>query len=156
MHVHAFCFAIGVSVQSEFNLIIAAVQLKEIQTLIAAVRAGDVPPLKQLGPVGIALDTYQPSSDQPRSCDTVYTGRRVIHPEPRYEPRPVIHPEPKVECLPPISALCKSGENKLHIGPPPIWDTLPWPVTTPIDLRIKLVPTQPDTNHRGTLIDLFV
>jgi hypothetical protein len=142
--------------QSQFNLIVAAVQLKEIQSLIGAVRAGDVPPTKQLGPSGIALDTYEPSPRRANSCDPVYTARRVIHPQPRYEARPVIHLAPKIESGPPLFPTQYSNRNHEHVGPPPIWETLPWPVQTPIELRIKIVPIQPDTNHRGTLIDLFV
>lgn len=135
----------------------AALQLKEVQLLRAAMRAADQQgqSASPLGPI---------PSPQPRQVihpTPRYEPREVIHPTPRYEPRPVIHPTPRYEaralacpCDVPREVIVSKPPCELPIEPP--WKKLPWQFPPPPAPQVKLARYHPDIPAKGALLDFFI
>ncbi len=142
-------------------LIVALLQLKEVQLLRGAIRAADVESGKQFGAAGIALDPVRGKEEEDR-----FEPRRVIHPTPRYLPRPVLHPTPRYlprEVVAPLGGANKGEQRgdegatpKIAPAPPPPWKELPWPKSGLPQCKVKVVVVAPDMNSKGALLDLFI
>jgi len=158
----AVCFQLGVSSISA-SLIVATLQLAQVQSVLGAIHRADVASGKEFGAAGILL---VPEAD--------FAPREVVHPTPRYEPREVIHPTPIYEQRPifhttpprglegPAAGGCvkqcpvKESTPLLTAGPAAPWD-LPLPLRHSSARRdVKVVVFRSDTKSKGNLIDLFV
>src|SRR5438093_125762 len=114
----------GVSLQSSSSLIVASFDLKLVQLLRGAIRAADAAsgrgaPIAFIGPA-------------PTFAAGRLGSRRVLHPEPRFEPRPVIHPTPRFLPRPVIHLTpgfdpASSAGSVLPEKPPHCGDGLPPP-----------------------------
>ena len=143
------------------NLLVAALDLKLVRLLRAAMNAADGRGACRPG---------QLIHPEPR-----FEPRRRIHPEPKFEPRPHIHPEPRFEprpvhrrceappppCCPPATpadaAATKSSTSPIQ----PPWKVLPWeehftPLSAPPVRTVKVFAGGPDVCRKGNLIDLFI
>jgi hypothetical protein len=144
------------SIGSNVALIVADLGLKEVESVIGAMRAADqqssrggpMTPEKQFLP----RQVIQP---EPR-----YEPRQVIHPSPLYAPRPVIHRTPRIEartldCIdcPPKLVVHKVDEE-MPMQPP--WKTVPWENKLQPSPKVKLAPPHPDIIHKGTVMDIFI
>lgn len=147
----------GISASS-IDLIVAVSGLKEVQGVIAAMRAADAAVAASRGAIG-AADTVEPR--RVIHPDPRYEPRPVIHPTPRYEPRPVVHPSARVaecrgpdRCDPPEVIVVEKAPAEQPLQPP--WKTVPWenpPRTSP---AVKIAPPHPDIRHKGMLLDFFI
>jgi hypothetical protein len=143
------CFWHAVTIGAAASVLVAALDLKEVQLLRAAMRIAD---------------------RQDRRCDRLlrepkYEPRQVIHPEPRYEPRPVIHPTPRYEARPiihprpvfepnPIEPCEVHPKHKPFLQAP--WQVMPWEKAPEPPRTIKVVIKHVDTVLKGSLIDCFL
>jgi len=144
---------VGISASS-IDLIVAVSGLKEVQDVIAAMRAADRE--SQRGRLGIepTVEPRRVIRPEPR-----YESREVIHPAPTYAPRPVIHPKERVEArsdgctCPPVIVVERSPSEQPMEAP---WKTVPWKIPPQPVPKVKLAPTHPDINHKGMLLDFFI
>jgi len=137
---------------SSVNLIVAALQLKLVESVLRAIQAPN--PLAPGGSAGRAeecCDRYCPGTIRP---EPRYLPRHVIVPTPRYLPRHVIQPMPRIESdsLPRVES---KGPN-ITPGPQPPWKVLPWQEPALAPNVIKIIIRQPDMVGKGNLIDLFL
>ena len=148
--------------ESNVNLLVAALDLKLVRLVRRAMNAGD------------ADGHGAGSAAHPAP---VIEPRKRIHPEPHIEPRPRIHPEPAFEprpihrpdaigappctpCCPPATpaepAAGKSSSSRIE----PPWKVLPWerdPAAQPRPIqKVKVVIGPPDMVGKGNVIDLFI
>lgn len=106
--------------------------------------------------------------------EPVIEPRKRFHPEPVIEPRPHVHPEPAFEprpvlrradelppACPPAEAAVpaeKSAAPTCPVQPP--WKVLPWDdrMRGPrvVLRKIKVSPARPDSQCKGSVIDLFI
>jgi len=140
---------------SNASLIIAIAQVKVVDGIIKAIQAADANSRAQLPTVAVRpTDSFHkgPALHAPPR----YAPRVVVHPTPRYLPRPVMHPKARVEPQGPLLVSHKTSKPDITPPPPAPYMNQPWqqPVTPPP--VIKVMVRQPDTNTKGTLIDLFV
>jgi hypothetical protein len=140
---------------SSANLIAATLNLQLVNSVLRAIRVADRAAIRE--------DVVLTEPCRDRFCCGVwwrhpcYLPRRVIHPTPRYLPRPVLHPTPRVEepCCPP--PCCPSAKvPHLTPGPQPPWKTMPWQEPVRPASVIKMIVRAPDTQSKGTLVDLFL
>jgi hypothetical protein len=148
-----------VSYATAASLLVATLDLKEVQLLRGAIRAAD----EQAGPQHRFLDSdsYSPSS-RIRECSPCYGSpeylpRQVFHLKPRYEPRPVLHPTARLEmrhCMEPgpVPILPPVHAEPNPIQPP--WKVLPSPIQ-PVRL-VKVVDLRPEIVNTGRVIDCFI
>jgi hypothetical protein len=146
-------------VATSVDVIVAAIQLSEIQSLIKAIRAADV----QSAAFAASSSNRCPSACRPSVPAARFEPRPVIHPTPRYLPRPVIHPTPRIEksiverdrhCTPVAPTVVVQAPTELPLQPP--WKTVPWQTPPPPAPKVKLACYHPDKIHRGMLLDFFI
>ena len=141
------------------DAVVAALQLKEVQLLRAAMRAAD-----EQGKHG-SLPFAPASSPEPRPHihpELRYEPRLVIHPTPRYEPRPVIHPTPRIESER-LSCPCDAACREVIVSKVPQesplkapWQTVPWAIPPQPAPKVKLARYHPDFPAKGVLLDYFI
>lgn len=141
--------------ESNISAVVAALDLKVVQLLRAAIRVADLSSGKgSLGKDVVEIGTLNRAADRAfigsrYRLDGLYRfyPRPVILPTPRFEPRPVIPVEPMPQDVPPMKLDCP-------LQPPwkmPLWECpLPQP---PVQ---KPVVFQPDIATKGLLLDRFV
>ena len=157
-----FARASVVGLESSVGLVVAALDLKLVRLVRAAMQGG-------AGPAGGLGGTVHPAP--------VIEPRRRIEPDPVIEPRPHVRPEPeftprqrlgggglRCDCYQqsaPTSAepVEKVSRSTSPIEPP--WKVLPWEL--PLDShrvrplrKIKVIQPPPDMQCKGSLIDLFI
>jgi hypothetical protein len=147
-----------VGLDATASLIVATLGLKEVQSVIGAIRAADAESYKNSLPFSIAPT---PPPREVIHLDPRYEPRRVIHLYPLYAPRQIIHLSPRIEDENPC-CTCQSGANpvvvhdvpeELPLQPP--WKTLPWENPAPPAPKVKLTLYHPDIIHKGFLLDYF-
>lgn len=149
------------------SLIVAAFELSSVRLVRDAMRTAD-----------LSAGRGQSATPLGPAPNPAVAPGRVIRPEPRYEPRPVIHPAPRLDTRAvraavrhePVTACgpcCDAGVGPLTTRPvpaverpiPPVWATLP-PVAPehPASRRrlVKVTRYQPDTRHKGIVVDVHV
>jgi len=154
----------GVGLDSSANLIVAALDLKLVRLLRAAMRGGDCCP-------GVGCNRLIGPEKR-------FEPRRRIHPEPVIEPRPRHTPEPRFEPrpvhrpaevvgvrpggCPPCPELTRA-DAKLPGSPiQPPWKVLPWQdpaaeLSRPRPVqRVKVLIGRPDIFLKGGVIDIFI
>ena len=145
---------------SSIDVIVAALDLKEVQLLVRAMRNADAQAARSRGGLSQqpAATTLSPTEPAAR-----FEPRPVIHPTPRYEPRPVIHPKPRIEpcelnqcCRPPAPPpiVVEKVPAELPLQPP--WKTLPWENPPQPAPKVKLACYHPDIIRKGLLLDSFI
>jgi hypothetical protein len=145
-----------VEIGPSVDLLVATLQLKEVQLLRAAMRAAD-----EQGKHG-GLPFGPAPSPEPRvhiHPEPQYEPRQVIHPTPRYEPRPVIHPKPRIEqcacsCPPPPPVVIRQEPGELPLKAP--WQTPAWALPPQPAPKVKLARPRPDIPAKGLLLDFFI
>lgn len=144
------------AISASVDLLVAALQLKEVQLLRAAMRAAD-----QQGKQGGTLPGPAPTPEpRPRvRPEPLYLPREVIHPTPRYEPRPVIHLTPRIEtcrcsCPPAPPVVIRQEPGELPLKAP--WQTPAWAIPPQPSPKIKLARYHPDIPAKGVLLDYFI
>jgi hypothetical protein len=148
-----------VGILPAIDAVVAALQLKEVQLLRAAMRAAD----RQSKPGSLPFSPA--GSPEPRPHihpEPRFDPRPVIHPTPRFEPRPVIHPTPRIEAER-RSCGCASAPQEVVVDKTPTelplkapWQTVPWAVAPQPAPKVKLAPRHPDTPPKGVLLDFFI
>ena len=152
----------GVGIDSSVGLVVAALDLKLVKLLRAAMQPGGG------APGGMRLIHPQP----------VVEPRKRIEPDPVFEPRPRVRPEPafearqmlglavtRPECcdgyapIAPTEPVEKGAHSSSPIEPP--WRVLPWedrPLSAPVRYvpKIKVIRARPDIQCKGSVIDLFI
>jgi hypothetical protein len=140
---------------SSVNLLVATVDLLEVQSVLNAIHRADAQTAARLPTIldERAVDTFvhETITPEPR-----YLPREIIHPTPRYLPRPVLHPFPRVEPSAPPPPYPTARTPHIAAGPQPPWKTMPWQEPSKPPSVIKMVVRPPDMLTKGTLIDLFV
>lgn len=137
------------------DLIVATLQLREVQLLRAAMRAAD----QQGKPGTLAGPSPSPEPRVHIHPEPRYEPRVVIHPTPRYEPRPVIHPKPRIEacactCSPPPPVVVRQEPGELPLKAP--WQTPAWAIPPQPAPKVKLARYHPDIPAKGVLLDYFI
>lgn len=140
-------------------LVIAALDLKEVQLLRGAIRTAD----EEDGPQHRYLDSDSYSPGGPcQACSPCYQTPevlpgRVYHPTPRYEPRPVLHPTVELEMRRTVEPAPAPIEPPMRGEPNPVqppWSVLPWPLQ-PVRL-VKVIVQRPEIPVTGRFIDCFI
>jgi hypothetical protein len=137
---------------SNVNLLLAAMDLKLVQMLRAAMNAGSAGG-------GVHATIHPAPRIEPRPVhhpDPRIEPRKVIEPAPRFEPRKVHRPEPRCE-PPPCDSRPNTytGRRAMGVLPPP-WK-MPLAATAPEPRPvIKRIVHKVDTVHKGSLIDFFM
>lgn len=157
-------------IDPHISLLVAALDLKEVQLVRDAIRTADLSaggrglPASGLGPAPNPDVTFEPRRHV--HPEPVYEPRRHIRPEPRYEPRAVIHPEPRIEqqlndqwacCPPPAEVKPVETPTPSPIQPP--WKVLPWQTPSPprpVVRPLKVIIRRPDIVSKGGLLDVFI
>jgi hypothetical protein len=147
------------SLAATASLLIASLDLKEVQLLRGAIRAADAAAGPQHGYIDsdrfCPSDAVQPCSRSEGSPE--YLPRPVIHPTPRYLPRPVLHPTVRLEMRrtdqpapAPIQPPVPRTPNPIQ----PPWKVLPSPIQ-PVRL-VKVIVFRPEMRVTGRIIDSFI
>ena len=141
------------------DAVVAALQLKEVQLLRAAMRAAErqsKPGSLPFTPAPI-LEPRRHIHPEPR-----FEPRPVIHPTPRFEPRPVIHPTPRIEAER-LNCPCTAAAQEVVVrkapGELPLkapWQTAVWAIPPQPAPKVKLARHHPDTPAKGVLLDFFI
>ncbi|HEX4123604.1 MAG TPA: hypothetical protein VHY37_02695 [Tepidisphaeraceae bacterium] len=141
------------------SLVVAALELKEVQLVRGAIRQAD----EEAGPQHRFLDSdsYCPSGPC-KACSPCYESpevlpARVYHPTPRYEPRPVLHPTVRLEMERTVEPPPAPVEPPMRGEPGPIqppWRSSPWPLQ-PVRL-VKVIVQRPEMMNTGGVIDCFI
>jgi hypothetical protein len=146
-----------VTLADQASLIVALSDLKVVSLLTSAIRAADIQSGKELGPGGIAVDSEPRFRPRDTFQQTPLIAPRVVyHPTPRYEPRQVLHPTVKVEPNDMLMPANMVDHRKTSSPIQPPWKVLPWPETSHSTRKIKTATQRTDTNHVGSLIDIFI
>ena len=158
-----FAPASVVGLESSVGLVVAALDLKLVRLVRAAMQPG-------VGPAGAVGGTIRPTP--------VIEPRRRIEPEPVIEPRQKYRPEPvfeprqrlggcglRCDCAgetapaAPAEPVEKGSRSVSPIEPP--WRVLPWEQppeshrVRPLR-KIKVIPPRPDIHCKGSVIDIFI
>ena len=145
--------------ESSVNLLVAALDLKLVRLLRAAMNAGDC--CKPGGPCHLVQPGPRFEPRKRVEPEPVIEPRRHIHPEPRFEPRPVIRPSDRDECCPPAAPIDAPAPKSSTSPIEPPWKILPWedhpsaPSPRAL-LTVKVVTGRSDQGYKGNLIDLFI
>jgi hypothetical protein len=147
----------SVTIAGAASLISATLDLKMVQSVIAAMRAADRAS-DRCEPCG-TFDSIAPRNDCRRfhlHPTPFIEPRPVLHPTPRILPRPVLHPQPRVELQPPPVAPDPHCHSSCKSPFPPPWKVLPWKIPIPPPVQIKQVIHRTDVKNKGSLIDMFI
>ena len=146
------------------GLIVAALDLKEVQLLRGAMRAADIASGRPQAVSGLGPAPTPPPSQLVR--EPQFEPRRVIYPEPRYEPRRVIHPTPLKEYLPPVRVKADVQVEAKVVSPParpemegplaPPWQQPVWQMQVAPPPKVKMVRYHTDIKNKGSLLDCFI
>jgi len=150
------------SLSSAVNLIVATLDLSEVQLVTKAIRTADLSTAAQGGgPAGIHVGpaaTYEPravlhSEHRIESRGTIYTAQAI-------RPCKAAEQEIKVRCKP-LADEDSCQTITVHAPPSPLqppWATLPWPAIKPAPSSkvIKLIVRQSDNACSGTILDCFI
>jgi hypothetical protein len=151
-----------ISLSSSVNLIVATLDLAEVQLVTQAIRTADLTTAAQIGGrLGVTVGpaaTFERSAVLHDGCcieahHAVYTANAV---------RPCFAPQREVKArCEPFADQDSAPTVTVHAPPSPIqppWETLPWPVTNPSSSSkvIKLIMRQSDNRFSGTILDCFI
>jgi hypothetical protein len=154
----------GVGLDSSVNLVVAALDLKLVRLLRAAMRGGDCCPGPGCNRLIEPEDRFEPRKRI--HPEPLIEPRLHFRPEPFFEPRPVHHPAEVVGVLP--GEACPSPElpradAKLPGSPiQPPWKVLPWQdargeLSRPRTVqKVKVLIGRPDISLKGAVIDIFI
>jgi hypothetical protein len=142
-----------VGLEAQAALIVAAFDLKVVQSLRQAIALADLNSAKERGPLTPDANIGPRRNLQPMPR---IEQRRVFHPTPRIEPRETIHVQSRVISDPPAPA--SQPVTPCHFANPfqPPWKILPWNSPIPPTPVIKLVQHRLDIKNKGSLIDIFI
>jgi hypothetical protein len=149
-----------VSIEARVDLLVAALNLKEVQLVRAAIRTADLSAGGVPGPLG-TIEQPETLARRHITPEPRIEPRVVYHPTPRFEPRPVIHPAPRFLPRPVIEeSSCPPMQPeqppRSHNPIQPPWRVLPWQIPSPPPPKVKVVLIRPDIVSKGSLIDFFI
>jgi len=148
-----FAYAREVSLNSNVNVIVATLQLQQVQSLLRAIHRADAQSIRHNGSASNRCDEFCRDTITPTPR---YLPRPIVHPTPRYLPRPVVHPTPKINSEPTPHIYHKANIPHIIAAPQPPWKVLPWEEPNPPANVIKVQMRPSDIIGKGNLIDLFV
>ena len=154
------CMPPGVRLEANVNLLVAALDLKMVRLVRAAMNGGDDGHDLGRHEKDALIKPRQRIEPEPR-----FEPRKRIEPEPRFEPRPVHRPSEPIppacpDCCPAATSADATGGTSSTSPIEPPWKVLPWerepePRPRPIQ-RVKVVTGRPDLSGKGNVIDLFI
>ena len=145
---------------TQANLVVAAMQLGVVRSLRDAIRTADL----SSGRMKAATDLGPAPSPEPRAHLTpepIVEPRRRLHPEAITEPRRTYSASAQIDRRSNVeTSTCEPSSeptrttHKSPIQPP--WAILPWQTPTPPRPVIKVIVHKVDVAHKGSLLDMFI